>query len=697
MNSFNYKYLLLLLAGALFAGCMEDQEEDKENRDDYHLKVRVAYSQLPGSTRAATDTTNAAGVVWLTNEVCLEAKVNDWSSPQTAQANIPQTRGALMEIAENITDLNLIMLTGTYPGSITKTKVFEVKNKKDGDFTLTAPKSETGWAEGEPDPRSFFAIAPIAVQTENGIELATDSKSLTYTVPTEVEKQPDLLVSTFGPTDTEFNKNIKNEKKSYRNNLTLTMNHVLTAVGFEAVGWDLKITKVTLSKIKQTGTLSLEDRTWSNVSGDETMSPIIKDDQWMLSNNKNEMENVTKNEGYLMMVPQELNDDAVITIEFEGKGEQPGGKYEVPLKSIVAQWKPGKKIIYQLRLKTRPAVRTDELIIYNFQEGYTSEKPLEVVADADDNLTFTWDKPWLKIHRGAPGFVNPVTGGATSGWKTGVNNWKNLYFFATSENTSLYNSREATVTVSGKKSGIRTFKVTHFKKWKLRLQNEGTIYIRTFRPGTMSTANYAWIEGDVPAKISYSIRADKLGNGPGDRDWITINPWKSGNNTYFDLKHKWNVQANRRRTATVTVTATYGSYQQSKSFKIEQYASSYFIVLDNNSNFQVAFYAHDLGRYYAAEEYRCGSQGPRLLYIHEIRNHVGHGVTNGYWVNRANFKSDRDTGDHYWTSTEAKNIFGRRFDNYWFGGGSFNCYNTVWFRKNVEWYRCAQPNQSAVY
>lgn len=694
-------YHLLLLLTACLASCVEETLSDSKLADD-QLQINVQYTPMEVATRAADVQQARKDTLWLNDSIYVDAIVSDFAT----QPDSVVTRGTPIQTAEEITSMNLYIFTDNnsnngYSTSLAPSGQFDITANK-GDYQFTTYP----WPTTEQRKHTFFLISPnptAATGAGMALNVAAGTRELTYTVPATIADQPDLCVN-----DYNKNLNIVNTPGSKNHRQVFKLKHCLTAIGFEAVGWDLKLNKVSIDHISNQATLNLESLTWGTPSGNETFVPILNG-SWMNDTSKEQWKKAINPNGYLMMIPQDLG-EKTLTFEYEERNEQSGlgpGKYEVKLKDIpgTAQWTAGKKIIYRLRLRVRPAVLDDVVTIYSHRPGYTSGIPLNIAADPDDDLTFTWDANWLKIHRGAPGYVNPTTGGAASGWKTGKNNWKNLYFFSTNEHLSILTPRTAIVTVVGKKSGIRTFKVQQKKEWDLKLNKEGEIYINSYRPGSMNNVNYYWIDGGAPVPITVTVSANGRGRSPNDKNWLTATTRSSAPNTYFNINYKWNIQAARPRTATITLTGTYGGITKKKSFTIRQRASSYWIMLhDDNRSFRFGLAQYDLGSHWCREEYRCknSGQGERLFYQGEfgaLRNYLA----GYYWDNQANY-----VPGEYWSSTQASDGI--------FGSVRFRVYRLVrtyipvvqpepvWhlndeldFRKFQKRYRCIITKESSLY
>lgn len=190
-----------------------------------------------------------------------------------------------------------------------------------------------------------------------------------YTVPKDVTKQPDLLVST-----------LLNHAKV--NNVTLPMKHALACVSFCATGGpDMKVKSITIKKVYSKGRLALDDAslTWTpdpNSKGLTAHEPGIKTGTSLEENPTNKNYLMTAN-GYLMMIPQTLTDAYIDVIYWKGTaGTEKTTSY--PLPTTVA-WEAGKKYIYQFGEASEVVVYYERYAdgTFGFQSLSTGLAPLD--------------------------------------------------------------------------------------------------------------------------------------------------------------------------------------------------------------------------------------------------------------------------------------------------------------------------------
>ncbi len=283
----------------------------------------------------------------------------------------------------------------------TPSKMFNVKQ------TLTAgawkynPGEEVKWDYTTlSDKYSFFAYAPYATGTTaggNGIVINGSSSiagipSLTYTVPTDVTKQPDLMVSY-----PVYN------RVPLASAVMLKMKHALTCVSFKVKG-DVGgegITSIKIKGVSMSGKLVMDGNTiiWSNLTsannttefgaglnGGTAGSGVFND---LMSGN-----------GYLMMIPQTLTANAKLLIKVSGETSE----REISLNNTAA-WVAGEKICYNVTLTPLGTVTVDRDLLYlapkdnpscpsNF---YVFIKDKDGVSDPNLQWTLTTTEPWVRL------------------------------------------------------------------------------------------------------------------------------------------------------------------------------------------------------------------------------------------------------------------------------------------------------------
>jgi hypothetical protein len=292
--------LLLLAAAALLSGC--GRNIDESLNDIYNSTQPISFTTKMEMTTRGTPINDAADLLSM-GVFCAATGLDDWST--TAAFN----------------------------------KMFnEQLNNTSG--TWTYQNSGIYWdAEDITARYSFFAYAPYA-STDNGITVTESSSTqgrptLTYTVPNDVTKQPDLMIAVprynIRPTGV---------------NVSLGMKHALTGIGFQIKGDGEQVAGISISGISVSGDVLMDGRKleWTNLGAptNTDFSTSINydtgEDYFTLPST---MTNLLATDGYLMMIPQELGSDAKIKITFKD-----GSIKEISLDTFT--WEAGKQISYNI-------------------------------------------------------------------------------------------------------------------------------------------------------------------------------------------------------------------------------------------------------------------------------------------------------------------------------------------------------------
>ena len=182
---------------------------------------------------------------------------------------------------------------------------------------------------------------------------ATGIPTLTYTVPTDVTKQIDLMYATADCGG--------NGTGDVRNGaVQLNFKHALTAVTIETGEKMLagKVTKIEISGVHGSGSYPIGATSWTIT--DETAGRTFSiDNETALDGNKDKNEIMTKpgtilngdDKGYtFMMIPQELTDDAKLTISFTDKLTNTERTLTAKLKEFTKNgiWEIGKLYTYSI-------------------------------------------------------------------------------------------------------------------------------------------------------------------------------------------------------------------------------------------------------------------------------------------------------------------------------------------------------------
>lgn len=204
-----------------------------------------------------------------------------------------------------------------------------------------------GYAPDEPQVRFYpqskrlacFAYAsdlkPLTgtESNENGLSISSPNEgvpTITYTVPTDVAKQPDLIISE-RVTDRRAGK------------ITLPMKHALTRIGISMIGKGQKVSDVSITGVASRGYVSLDVN--GTIGWDLTGAAYHEEYKFGLIKRyvifSEEPFNPLREDGYLMMIPQKMTDNVKLSFLLN---DQP---VSVTLNaSHFPDWEPGKKITY---------------------------------------------------------------------------------------------------------------------------------------------------------------------------------------------------------------------------------------------------------------------------------------------------------------------------------------------------------------
>ncbi len=192
---------------------------------------------------------------------------------------------------------------------------------------------------------TFFAYAPYAT-SENGIGILQTQGGITlnYAVPSSCANQPDLMIAI--PQ--------KDLNRSHSGAINFNMKHGLTCIGFSATGSYVTITSIQLTNICTSGELSIDATTgelnWKTGTGQSYYEAIPNTTEL-----DETMQSIVTSNGYLMMVPQTLPDNAQLIVK-----DNENNTYTFDLAGQI--WKAGQKINYNLSLDEDPAsIVIDEL------------------------------------------------------------------------------------------------------------------------------------------------------------------------------------------------------------------------------------------------------------------------------------------------------------------------------------------------
>lgn len=222
------------------------------------------------------------------------------------------------------------------------------------------------WPQGH--KLSFFAYASDIPFGDAGISFVPSvgvPESITYKVPSDVTKQPDLIVSA------KLN-------QPQVDNVSLTMKQALSCVSFCGIAPEkgTYVKSITLRNVYGEGTLKLTSTSivWTlnlDSKGVTAFEPGLNDDQELGKDPLPDKNYLMSADGYLMMIPQTLTDAAIDVLYWNGKDETENKimTYILPVDDeSYATWKPGKKYIYKF------GNQSDEDITVVYYERYADNQ-----------------------------------------------------------------------------------------------------------------------------------------------------------------------------------------------------------------------------------------------------------------------------------------------------------------------------------
>ena len=228
---------------------------------------------------------------------------------------------------------------------------------------------------------SFYAYAPYK---DASFTLNDNNKTIHYTVPTDVEKQPDFIVA-------------KSEGKSFTSSsantpVDLHFRHALTAITF-SVSDDMEkgvINSIKIEGVKGEGDYNLSTNAWSVSSSSASYNvPISAGGLAVGTGTVNLAANAT-----LMMIPQKLSSGAKVTINFTPTGKKSAVDLTFDLKDT--QWVAGNHVTYLLSTTKIIKLNMGSVTYPQWQtaEGsaFTSEKLKSSYASGDALGMYIVDK-----------------------------------------------------------------------------------------------------------------------------------------------------------------------------------------------------------------------------------------------------------------------------------------------------------------
>lgn len=289
---------------------------------------------------------------------------------QTENAEIEstnvQTKGTPHNSLEKYDSVNVVVYSHTsdYYNSIDLQFFRTLTLNQDGSEWKYTPSMF--WPAGK--KLSLLAYASDIPYTGAGIEFSPAQGPpdyIKYRVPFDVTKQPDLLVST-----------IFNQPKV--GNILMTMKHALACVSFCGIApeSDSYVKSITLRNVYGEGTLDLDDPAmkWQLNPDSKNLhfyEPGIDPNLELGEDPLPDNDYLMTEDGYLMMLPQELKDAVIDVLYWNGKDDTENKviTYILPIDDpYPSTWEPGKRYIYKF------GTQSDKDITVVYYERYAANE-----------------------------------------------------------------------------------------------------------------------------------------------------------------------------------------------------------------------------------------------------------------------------------------------------------------------------------
>ncbi len=199
---------------------------------------------------------------------------------------------------------------------------------------------------------SFFAYAPYA-SADNGIVISTQSATgapvLTYELPSGDDCHTDIMIAT-----------PRLDLSASEEPVGMEFRSVMTRIGFRIKGQGEQISKIAIRGILAGGSIALNatnqgTSTWvsnGNITLNEFEAGLVYDNGQEYVTATETMTNVTAEDGYLYLMPQNVHYEARIVVTIDGM------QIGFPIESAL-QWMPGEEYIFDLTIPSAALDYTD--------------------------------------------------------------------------------------------------------------------------------------------------------------------------------------------------------------------------------------------------------------------------------------------------------------------------------------------------
>lgn len=369
--------LIYMAVTCSVSSCTDDtfNKYQQENTGLLTFDVKVPGNWANGLSRAATDisikrmsqSAHAEPLYLVTeiSEVAADAAASDAAAKEAA------TRGSMVNSTDDFHTnfgLSAICYTGAWPEEEPTDWgtdfAHNLKVTKDGTSWKLEKEKQLNWL-GTGRIR-FFAYSPYSAIDENGIIHSSTNKkgipTLTYTVPTDVKKQQDLMTA------------MEDCSGGKGGAVNLNFKHALTAVTIKTGSAMLegKITKVSFKGVYGAGTHQIGSDQWTTTGepkefsvGDLNIDLEKETPNEPTTKDENNADATAVNDGGIvdyakpgteiidgdltfLMIPQTLPKDATLEIEYQDKLTSTSRTLTAKLGEKGEKWPMGKKVAYSI-------------------------------------------------------------------------------------------------------------------------------------------------------------------------------------------------------------------------------------------------------------------------------------------------------------------------------------------------------------
>lgn len=219
-----------------------------------------------------------------------------------------------------------------YPSAAAEPRPFFAGEQATREGSLWTTTTLYYWPDSPDTTLAFWAMVghDAAGVNVSASTTGTDAMAVDYTVPQNATEQADLMIATTGRLNTPGA------------SVPLRFRHICSAVRF-VFGTEMQpgtIKEITLSGIKSGGRYTTG---WSDITGETSFTINTSK---VTTGNENAGDPIQSDSYTLMMIPQQLADDAMLTVVFDDK--KTGNTRTLTASLAGGEWKEGKVTTYRI-------------------------------------------------------------------------------------------------------------------------------------------------------------------------------------------------------------------------------------------------------------------------------------------------------------------------------------------------------------